>query len=83
MPDWKTTGYRVSWLRQPAFAHGKPTIESVTVATAAEALAKVREVTRPQPVTARATYRPQVVELQQRIETREVPCGLSGWGIRG
>ncbi len=80
MSEWETVGFRVSWLRSPAFASHPPSVESMTVTTAAEALAAVREVVRRKPVTERGTYRPQVVELQQRIEAREVPCGLAGWG---
>lgn len=64
MDEWQKVGFRVSWLRSPAFAGGKPSVESLTVLTAVEAMRAVREVVRRKPVTERPTYRPQVVELQ-------------------
>lgn len=81
MSEWETVGFRVSWLRSSGGLRPAE-MESTTVTTAAEALAKVRSVSCRRQITDRPTYRPQVVELQQRVETREVPYGLAGWEDR-
>lgn len=80
MSDWETYGYRVKWLEWPAFAGREPSRHHEVVETRDQVLAKLREITKRQPVTERPTYAPEVVELQRRTETREKPCGLAGWG---
>ena len=78
--SWLPVGYRVTWLQSPAFAGHQPQRHTETVATAEEAMALVREVVRRKPVTQRGTYAPEVVEIQERTERREVPVGLGRWG---
>lgn len=77
---WQTIGYRVEWLESPAFAGGKPTPHHVVVLTESEVLDVLRGIVKRRPVTERPLYAPRVVELQQRTDTRERQCGLSGWG---
>lgn len=77
--EWEIAGYRVEWLESPAFAGGKPTPHHVVVLTRSGVLRVLRDVSKRRPVTERPLHSPRVVELQQRIETRERPCGLVGW----
>lgn len=76
---WQTIGYRVEWLESPAFAGGKPTQHHVVVLNESEVLDVLQSIVRRRPVTEQPLYAPRVVELQQRTDTRERPCGLAGW----
>lgn len=74
---WETTGFRVRWFQQPAFASQPPETHEQIVETTGDVLDLLRTITRRQPCTDRATYGPTVHEIQRRVETREVPVGLS------
>lgn len=80
MSDWSTTGFRVTWLESSSFAGQPPTRHEKTVPSASEALELVREVSRSKPITQHGTYGAEVVELQERVERREMPVGV--WGSR-
>ena len=76
MSEWETVAFRVQWQQSGAFP-GRATTESVTVDTVDEVRDKLVEVTRRKPVTERGTWAPEVFEIQQRAEYREVHCGVS------
>ncbi len=76
---YETYGWRVTWLESASFAGGAPTEHSQTVEYQDDVFQLLRDIVKRKPVTSRPTYRPQVVELQRRVETREVPVGLGGW----
>ena len=76
MTEWETVAFRVQWQQSGAFP-GQATTESITVSTAREVQDKLVEITRRKPVTERGTWGPEVVEIQQRVEQREVRCGVS------
>jgi hypothetical protein len=79
MTPWETIGWRVTWLESHHFPGEPPTEHSKTVENKSEVLDLLRSITKKQPVTERPIYRPQVVQLQRRLEIREMPCGLAGW----
>ena len=76
MTEWTTVAFRVQWQQSGAFP-GRSTTESVTVDTADEVRDKLVEITRHKSVTERGTWGPEVFEIQQRVEQREVRCGVS------
>lgn len=79
MTDWETIGYRVEWIESPAFDRLPETPHHVIVLTESEVLETLRRITELRPITERPLHSPRVIELQQRVETREIPCGLAGW----